>query len=85
MKESLDALRATQQQLVQSEKLRAAGQLASGGAHNQNNALAVILGHAELALRLSNQTAVQASPEQIRLAAEAGAVHQATPHRADRR
>lgn len=41
--------RAVQKQMVQMEKMRAIGELASGVAHDFNNALMAILGYAELA------------------------------------
>jgi signal transduction histidine kinase len=44
-------LRTTQNQLVQSEKLRALGDVAGGVAHDFNNILAVILGRTELLLK----------------------------------
>ena len=44
-------LRTTQEQLVQSEKLRAVGEIASGVAHDFNNTLGVILGNIQLLLR----------------------------------
>ncbi len=40
-----------EEQLIQSEKLRAIGQMASGVAHDFNNALAIILGNTELLTR----------------------------------
>lgn len=40
-----------EEQLIQSEKLRAIGQMASGVAHDFNNALAIILGNTELLVR----------------------------------
>ncbi len=67
------ALQETQARLVESEKLRVAGQLASGVAHDQNNVLTVILGHAELALDVAQDPAVRFSLEQIIRAAEGGA------------
>ena len=47
---ALDELRATQQQVIQQERLRALGQMASGIAHDFNNALAPIVGFSELLL-----------------------------------
>jgi PAS domain S-box-containing protein len=44
-------LTATRAQLVQKERLRALGQMASGVAHNFNNLLAIILGRAQLLQR----------------------------------
>jgi two-component system NtrC family sensor kinase len=47
---TVDTLRATQAQLIQSEKLRAIGTLAGGIAHDFNNILGAILGFSELVL-----------------------------------
>jgi len=47
--DALTEVRATQGQMVQVEKMRAVGELASGIAHQFNNSLMAILGHAELA------------------------------------
>jgi PAS domain S-box-containing protein len=46
---ALDQARAAQSQMVQMEKMRAIGELASGVAHDFNNALMAILGYTELA------------------------------------
>jgi signal transduction histidine kinase/ActR/RegA family two-component response regulator len=43
-----------EEQLIQSEKLRAVGEMASGVAHDFNNALAVILGNAQLLLHTAD-------------------------------
>ncbi|HWB59101.1 MAG TPA: response regulator [Chthoniobacteraceae bacterium] len=45
-----EALRETQQQIIQQERLHALGRMASGIAHDFNNALAPILGFSELLL-----------------------------------
>ena len=45
---ALAELKATQQRIIQQERLRALGQMASGIAHDFNNALAPILGFTEL-------------------------------------
>jgi len=46
----LDELRASQDRLVKTERLRALGEMASGVAHDFNNLLAVILGRVQLLL-----------------------------------
>jgi signal transduction histidine kinase len=48
---TIEELRNTQDRLIQSEKLRALGNLASGMSHDFNNILAAILGRTELLLR----------------------------------
>ena len=45
---SLAELRATQQQVVQQERLRALGEMVTGVGHDFNNALSLILGYAEI-------------------------------------
>jgi signal transduction histidine kinase len=51
LEKTIGELKSTQEQLIQSEKLRALGDLASGVAHDFNNILAVILGRTQLLLR----------------------------------
>jgi signal transduction histidine kinase len=51
LEKTIEELRTTQEQLIQSEKLRALGNLASGVAHDFNNILAAILGRTQLLLR----------------------------------
>jgi signal transduction histidine kinase len=69
----VDDLRATQEQLVRGETLRAIGQLAAGMAHHLNNLFAVILGRSELLLGKAEDASTRRSLEIIRRAAEDGA------------
>ena len=48
LKQTLEELKRAQDQIVQAEKLRAMGEMASGVAHDFNNLLAVILGNIQL-------------------------------------
>jgi C4-dicarboxylate-specific signal transduction histidine kinase len=50
LRKTLQELRQAQDQVVQAEKLRAMGELASGVAHDFNNVLAVVLGNTQLLL-----------------------------------
>lgn len=52
MQTAYDELRRTQETVVQQERLRALGQMASGVAHDVNNALTPICGYAQLLYRL---------------------------------
>jgi len=51
LKETLLQLKTTQQQMLQQERLRAMGQMASGIAHDFNNSLSPIVGFAELLMK----------------------------------
>jgi signal transduction histidine kinase/ActR/RegA family two-component response regulator len=51
LQKALRQLEETQQQIIQQERLHAFGTMASGVAHDFNNALSVILGFSEVALR----------------------------------
>ncbi|MCI0744921.1 MAG: ATP-binding protein [Verrucomicrobia subdivision 3 bacterium] len=51
LQQAYDALRQTQYSVVQQERLRALGQMASGVAHDINNALSPVLAFAELLLQ----------------------------------
>jgi CheY-like chemotaxis protein len=56
LERSLAELRRTQQQLLQQERLRALGVMATGIAHDVNNVLALILGYSELLLGETSAT-----------------------------
>jgi signal transduction histidine kinase/ActR/RegA family two-component response regulator len=62
LKQTLQELRQAQDQIVQAEKLRAMGEMASGVAHDFNNVLAVVLGNIQLLLHQLDHL----SPEEIR-------------------
>jgi GAF domain-containing protein/CheY-like chemotaxis protein len=62
LKQTLKELKQAQDQIIQTEKLRAMGEMASGVAHDFNNVLAVILGNIQLLLHQLNHL----SPEEIR-------------------
>jgi len=74
LKETIAELEATQQQLIQQERISALGQMASGIAHDFNNALATILGYSELLLmapeNLSDKEKVITYLKQINTAAK---------------
>ena len=77
LERTLAELRETQQQVVQQERLRALGEMASGVAHDFNNALAKILGFNELLLsspqKLSDPEVVKQYSQMINTAAQDGA------------
>ena len=63
-------LQEAQDRLIQSERLRALGEMAAGVAHDINNALGIILGNAQLARRkLSREAELVRCIESIELAA----------------
>jgi signal transduction histidine kinase/ActR/RegA family two-component response regulator len=62
LKQTLKELKQAQDQIVQAEKLRAMGEMASGVAHDFNNLLAVILGNIQLLLHQLDHL----RPEEIR-------------------
>lgn len=62
-------LKSAQEQLVQSEKLRAIGEISSGVAHDFNNSLAIILGNVQLLLGVIDDPKQSARLEAIEQAA----------------
>lgn len=72
--DALEALRSTERQLIQSQKLEAVGRLAGGISHDFNNLLTVILGHSDLTLRqMSGDHPLRRNLEQIVQASERAA------------
>jgi signal transduction histidine kinase len=70
---ALQQREASQQQMVQAERLSALGEMAAGVAHDFNNLLAVVAGRAELLLRAGQEPAVARDVQIIRQAARDGA------------
>jgi len=68
----LDELKEQQRRVVQSQKLRAVGELAGGVAHDFNNLLTAILGRAELLLRAETDPARAEDIRVIQRAAQDG-------------
>ena len=62
LKKTLQELKQAQEQIIQTEKLKALGEMASGVAHDFNNVLAVILGN----IQLLNFQLDHLSPEEVR-------------------
>ena len=73
LRATLQKLEASQQQMVQAERLSALGEMAAGVAHDFNNLLAVVVGRAELLLRTNPEATVARDVQLIRQAAWDGA------------
>jgi signal transduction histidine kinase len=73
LRATLQKLEASQQQIVQTERLSALGEMAAGVAHDFNNLLAVVVGRAELLLKAGQEPAVARDVQIIRQAAWDGA------------
>ena len=69
LRTQMDELRRTQDQLMQSAKLAAIGELAAGVAHEVNNPLMVILGHAGLLRRRGDLASIHDSLDVIEVQA----------------
>jgi len=73
-KRAEEALRASQLQLQQSQKLEAIGQLAGGVAHDFNNMLTAIIGYTDLSLRrVGLESSLRRNLEETKKAAERAA------------
>jgi signal transduction histidine kinase/ActR/RegA family two-component response regulator len=69
--EAVDALRNTEQQLQQAQKLEAIGRLAGGISHDFNNLLTAIIGYSDLALKhIPEDSPIQHNLVEIRKASE---------------
>jgi GAF domain-containing protein/DNA-binding response OmpR family regulator len=73
LRQALEELEASQQQIVQTERLRALGEMAGGVAHDFNNMLSVILGRAQLLLSETQDPEVRRKLEVIAKVALDGA------------
>ncbi len=78
LKKTVNELMSTQSQLIDSQKMRALGDLARGMTHDFNNLLAIVAGRAELSLNWTQDGKVRKSLQQILNAVSEG---QKTVHR----
>ena len=61
LQEVVETLKDTQQQILQQERLKALGQMASGITHDFNNALTPILGYASLVVKKGSKQRLRTS------------------------
>jgi GAF domain-containing protein/DNA-binding response OmpR family regulator len=73
LREALEELETSQQQIIQSERLRALGEMAGGVAHDFNNTLTIILGRARLLLSATQDPELRRKLQVIEKAALDGA------------
>ncbi len=73
LRQALEEIEASQQQVIQSERLRALGEMAGGVAHDFNNTLTVILGRARLLLSATQDPELRRKLQVIEKAALDGA------------
>jgi PAS domain S-box-containing protein len=74
VKKAADALRRSEEQLRQAQKMEAVGRLAGGVAHDFNNLLTVVTGYTDLMIRqLDDKSTLRQEAEEIRRAAERAA------------
>ncbi len=66
LKQTLRELKQAQDQIIQAEKLRAMGEMASGVAHDFNNVLAVILGNIQLLLHQLDHLGLEEVRERLK-------------------
>ncbi len=67
LKRTLHELRQAQDQIIQTEKLKALGEMASGVAHDFNNVLAVILGNIQLLIHQLDHLKPEDIKEQLKI------------------
>lgn len=72
LKRTVDELVSAQNQLIDSQKMRALGDLASGMTHDFNNVLAIVAGRAELSLTRAQDEKIKKSLTQILKAVSEG-------------
>lgn len=70
LKQAYDELRQTQQAVMEQERLRALGQMASGIAHDINNAVSPVVGYSELLLRNATDPTTARQLQSIKTAGE---------------